>query len=75
MFDFATMQATWETVPQVHLYVGDDEGGWAMQLDATHFCLANQPCTETYTLFDVVTVREEDGRRPAHERRRGCGQS
>jgi hypothetical protein len=63
MFDLATIQATWETLPKVHLYFADDEGGWAMQLDAQHYCLANQPFTETYTLFDVVTVREEDGRR------------
>ena len=61
MFDYPTILATWETLPDAKLMFSREESGWAKRLDATHYCLGNVPLAPDLALYDIVTVRRGRG--------------
>jgi hypothetical protein len=61
MFDYATILQEWEALPDRRVRYEPGESGWAKQLDATHYCIANVPLRAGLKLYDIVTIRQEDG--------------
>jgi hypothetical protein len=61
MFDYPTILQEWEELPDRRIRFAPGESGWAKQLDATHYCIANVPLSAGLKLYDIVTMRQEDG--------------
>jgi hypothetical protein len=51
----------WEELEDRRIWYEPGESGWAKQLDATHYCIANVPLRAGLKLYDIVTLRQEDG--------------
>jgi hypothetical protein len=61
MFDYQEIFAKWETYPAVRIYYhAYDESGWARQLDDSHVCLANVPCSGGLMYRDIVTLERHE---------------
>jgi hypothetical protein len=57
-YDYATIQAAWDTYPHERVRYADDETGWVLRLDADHVCVANVPLTDNLYQFDICPLVE-----------------
>jgi hypothetical protein len=62
MFDYTTLLPHMEDYLKVRIAYGEDETGWAAQLDGEYVCLANLPLRGGLMLYDIVTLdRTQEG--------------
>ena len=53
LFDYATLEAAWDTYPTERVRYAPDETGWALRLDPDHVCIANVPMADDLFLMDI----------------------
>ena len=53
LFDYATLEAAWDTYPTERVRYAPDETGWALRLDPDHVLIANVPMADDLFLMDI----------------------
>ena len=53
LFDYAQLEAAWETYPTERVRYAPDETGWALRLDPDHVLIANVPMVDDLFMLDV----------------------
>jgi hypothetical protein len=52
-FDYAMLEAAWDTYPTERVRYAPDETGWALRLDPDHVLIANVPMADNLFMLDV----------------------
>jgi hypothetical protein len=59
-YDYATIQAAWDTYPVERVRYGEDETGWVLRLGADHVCVANVPLMDDLYQLDICPLVPAD---------------
>lgn len=59
-YDYATIQAAWDTYPAERVRYCDDETGWVLRLGADHVCVANVPLRDDLYQLDICPLLPAD---------------
>jgi hypothetical protein len=52
-FDYALIEAAWDSYTPTRVRYAPDETGWALRLDPDHVCIANVPMADDLFLMDI----------------------
>lgn len=55
-YDYATIQAAWDTYPVERVRYGEDETGWVLRLGTDHVCVANVPLMDDLYQLDICPL-------------------